>query len=96
MRMMLAAAAIAALSLAGCNRPTGTAPQDSAVASAMPDTSAARADNRQMTAPDAGATGVAPADGSAPAVAPTPAEGTAGASPGITGGPTTDNPSLKK
>jgi hypothetical protein len=42
-----------------------------------------------MTAPDAGATGVVPADGSQPAVAPTPPVGTAGGSPGQVA-PTTD------
>jgi hypothetical protein len=95
MKTTLALAALAALSLGACNRPTGTAPQDSAVGAAMPDTATARGDDRRMTAPDAGATGTVPADGSAPAVAPTPAEGTAGASPGQIA-PTTDQIPTKK
>ncbi|WP_395671243.1 hypothetical protein [Phenylobacterium sp.] len=96
MRIMVAAAALAALSVAACDRPTGTAPQDSAVGAAMPDTASARNDNMALTAPDAGATGTVPADGSAPAVAPTPPVGTAGASPGVVGAPSVDNPSLQR
>ncbi|HEY8618417.1 hypothetical protein [Phenylobacterium sp.] len=96
MRIMLAVAALAALPLAACDRPTGTAPQDSAVAAAMPDTEAAQSDDMRQVSPDAGATGRVPADGSAPAVSPTPEVGTAGGSPGTVGTPTTDNPSLKQ
>lgn len=80
MKTTLALAALATLGLAACDRPTGTAPEGSEVGAAMPDTSAARAPNEQLTAPDAGATGAVPADGSAPAVAPTPPVGTAGGS----------------
>ena len=86
MRTMLALAATATLCLAACGeRATGTAPQDSEVGAAMPDTATPRAANDHLTAPDAGATGTVPADGSAPAVAPTPPIGTAGGSPGVPG-----------
>jgi hypothetical protein len=79
-------AAMAALSLGACNRrePAAT-PQGSDVAAAMPDTATPRTPNQTMTAPDAGVTGTAPANGSPPAVAPTPPTGTAGGSPGIPG-----------
>lgn len=76
MLKMFVAAASAALLLAGCEREP--APQGSDVGAAMPDTSAPRTANEAMTAPDAGATGTVPADGSQPAVAPTPPVGTAG------------------
>jgi hypothetical protein len=72
------AAASAALALAACGGQEAEAPQGSEVGAAMPDTSAPRAANEAMTAPDAGATGTVPADGSQPAVAPTPPVGTAG------------------
>ena len=85
MKTTLAVVALAALSLAACGRPTGTAPQDSSVAAAMPDTAAPRTPNDHLTAPDAGATGTVPADGSAPAVAPTPAIGTAGGNADVPG-----------
>jgi hypothetical protein len=76
MKTLLAVAAFAALALVGCGRPTGTAPQGSDVAAAMPDTTQPRDPNTAMTAPDAGATGAVPADGSRPPVAasPPPAE----------------------
>ncbi|PZQ64274.1 MAG: hypothetical protein DI570_05965 [Phenylobacterium zucineum] len=73
MKTTLVLVALGALSLAACDRPTGTAPQGSEVGAAMPDTSQPRDPNAQLTAPDAGATGVVPADGSAPPVAPEPA-----------------------
>lgn len=82
---MLSAAAVLALAVAGplglaaCSKSdTAPTPQGSSVAAAMPDTSVQRAPNEAMTAPDAGVTGTVPADGSAPAVAQTPAVGTAG------------------
>lgn len=68
-------AALIALGLAGCGqqeRTTGTSPAGSEVGAAMPDTSAARAPDAQMTAPDAGATGAVPPEGSAPAPTPAP------------------------
>lgn len=86
--LALAAAMTLGLGLAACSdqeRPTGSAPQGSEVGAAMPDTSTARAPNDHLTAPDAGATGAVPADGSAPAVAPTPPVGTAGGSAGVPG-----------
>jgi hypothetical protein len=87
---LIAACAAAALGLAACGKGHDEAlPKDSAVGAAMPDTAAPRGDDRRMTAPDAGATGVVPADGSQPAVAPTPPVGTAGGSPGQVA-PTTD------
>ncbi|WP_257816789.1 hypothetical protein [Phenylobacterium sp. J367] len=92
---IVAASALAALSLAACEGATGTAPQDSAVAAAMPDTEAPKSDNMALTTPDAGATGRVPADGSPPPVSPTPPQGTAGGSPGVVGAPSTENPSLK-
>ena len=76
MKATILLAALGALSLAGCGeRPTGSAPQGSEVGAAMPDTSQPRDANAQMTAPDAGATGVVPADGATPAAAPEPAPG---------------------
>lgn len=74
MKIILAAAAVAALGLAGCDRSTGTAPKGSEVGAAMPDTTQPRAPDAAMTAPDAGATGAVPADGSTPPVASTPAD----------------------
>lgn len=69
--------AAAALMLTACGQGEPE-PQGSTVGAAMPDTSAPRAADPAMTAPDAGATGVVPADGSEPAVAATPPVGTAG------------------
>ncbi|WP_091742831.1 hypothetical protein [Phenylobacterium immobile] len=81
MKIVIAAAAtFAALSLTACDRPTGTAPANSEVGAAMPDTAAPRAPDAEMTAPDAAQTGTVPGAG-APAVAETPAEGTAGGQP---------------
>jgi hypothetical protein len=73
MRFFLAFAAFAAILLAGCDRPTGTAPQGSEVGAAMPDTTQPRDPNEALTVPDAGATGAVPADGSPPAVKTEPA-----------------------
>lgn len=82
----LAIVAAMGLGLVACGeRTTGTAPEGSAVGAAMPDTSTTRQANDHLTAPDAGATGTVPADGSAPAVAPTPEVGTAGGSAGVPG-----------
>ncbi|WP_411287401.1 hypothetical protein [Phenylobacterium sp.] len=92
MKTTLALAALAALSLAACDRATGTSPEGSAVGAAMPDTSTPRAPNATLTAPDAGQTGAVPADGSAPAVAPTPDVGSAGGSPGVPGAAVTPEP----
>lgn len=87
---ILAALAMSALALAACGGREENTPQGSDVAAAMPDTSAPRGDDRRMTAPDAGATGAVPADNDTPpAIAETPAVGTAGASPGVVA-PTTD------
>lgn len=73
MKLTLLCAAFASLALAGCGeRTTGTAPQGSDTAAAMPDTSQPRDPNTAMTVPDAGATGAVPADGSPPAAAPAP------------------------
>ena len=74
MKITLAIAVFAALALAGCDRPTGSAPQGSEVGAAMPDTTQPRGADAAMTAPDAGATGAVPADGSSPPVASTPAD----------------------
>lgn len=88
--LSIAAAGAALLALGACGDTDEMAkPQGSSVAAAMPDTAAPRNPDMRMTAPDAGATGVVPADGSAPAVAVTPDVGTAGASPGVVA-PTTD------
>lgn len=77
--MKLVLIGVAALALSACGQGGGEPePQGSTVGAAMPDTSAPRAADAMMTAPDAGATGVVPADGSEPAVAPTPPVGTAG------------------
>ena len=73
---LVAVLALSSAAVAACVRED--APKDSAVAEAMPDTSAPRAGDRAMTAPDAGATGTVPADGSQPPVAQTPPVGTAG------------------
>jgi hypothetical protein len=78
MKTTLALCALATLALAACDRPTGAGAEGSDVGAAMPDTAAPRADDPLMTAPDAGATGTVPADGSTPPVAPTPPVGTAG------------------
>lgn len=61
MKRFLAFLAFAAVALAACNNPTGSAPAGSDTAAAMPDTNAPRDPNREMTAPDAGATGAVPA-----------------------------------
>jgi hypothetical protein len=61
MKRFLAFLAFAAVALAACDRPTGTAPAGSDTAAAMPDTNAPRDPNTTMTAPDAGATGAVPA-----------------------------------
>jgi hypothetical protein len=90
--LVLSLAAAAALSVSACKRPTGSAPAGSEVGAAMPDTSTPRDANPRMTAPDAGATGTVPADGSTPAVAPTPPVGTAGGSPGVPGATETPQP----
>lgn len=74
MKILLPIAAVAALGLTACERPTGSSPQGSDVAAAMPDTTQPRAPDAAMTAPDAGATGAVPVDGSAPPVAATPAD----------------------
>lgn len=74
MKILVAVTALAALATVGCGRPTGSAPQGSDVAAAMPDTTQPRDANAAMTAPDAGATGAVPADGSPPPVAATPAD----------------------
>lgn len=88
--ILIAGAALACLGLAACDKGhDANLPQDSAVGAAMPDTAAPREGDLRMTAPDAGVTGTVPADGSAPAVAPTPPEGTAGGASGIIA-PTTD------
>lgn len=92
--VFIAAAALAAFTLAACDRPTGTAPANSEVGAAMPDTSAPREPDMTLSAPDASTTGAVPESG-APAVAPTPPEGTAGGSPGVMG-PTTDQIPPKK
>ena len=94
MRTTLALAALATLALAACDRPTGSAPQGSEVGAAMPDTATPRDPNELLTTPDAGATGTVPADGSAPAVAPTPPVGTAGGTPDAPAG--TAAPAEKK
>lgn len=81
MKTPLALAALAALSLCACNNPTGSAPQGSDTAAAMPDTSAPTTGGVTQAAPDAGATGAVPPEGAAsPQVAPEPATppGTAG------------------
>jgi len=90
MKIFLAIAAFAALALVGCDRPTGSAPQGSDVGAAMPDTTQPRDPNAAMTAPDAGATGAVPADGSPPPVATTPADQPATAS--ATAPPKTEAP----
>ena len=92
---IVAATAVAALSLAACGQSEEPKPQGSAVGAAMPDTEAPRNPDMRMSAPDAGQTGTVPADGSAPAVAETPAVGTAGGATGIVG-PTTDQIPPKK
>jgi len=72
----LIALSAAVLGLGACSpKDTEPLPQGSTVAAAMPDTDAKRADNPQMTAPDAGATGAVPADGGEPRVGATPAQG---------------------
>ncbi|MBL8771960.1 MAG: hypothetical protein JNK30_11310 [Phenylobacterium sp.] len=81
MKSLLALAILPTLALAACERPTGSSPQGSDVAAAMPDTTAPKSGGPLAAAPDAGATGaVPPADAATPAVAPEPATapGTAG------------------
>lgn len=78
--LTVACAAALTLSLAACSKSDTSAPepQGEAVGAAMPDTSQATETPSApggMAAPDAGATGTVPADGSAPPVqpaAPTP------------------------
>lgn len=85
MRILLTAACAAALVAAAACSPketTAPEPQGETVGAAMPDTSQPTASPTApggMGAPDAGATGVVPADGSAPPVQPTapPADGSA-------------------
>jgi hypothetical protein len=78
-RQIIAAAAVLAVGLSACSKhDTQPKPQGSEVAADMPDTSAPRAPDATMTAPDAGATGTVPANGAPPPVAPTPPVGTAG------------------
>ena len=72
MKRLLAFLTFAAVALAACDRPTGTAPAGSETAAAMPDTSAPRDANAALTAPDAGATGAVPP--SPETAAPPPAE----------------------
>lgn len=72
MKIILAAAALAALGLSACTRPAAESPKSSDVAAAMPDTTAPRSADVNMTAPDAAATGAVPVEGD-PAVANTPA-----------------------
>lgn len=84
MKTPLALAALSVLALAACERPTGTAPANSEVGAAMPDTSTPRQPNDIMSAPDAAATGTVPVEGE-PKVHPTPPVGTAGGSPGVPG-----------
>ena len=67
MRILLAAALLAALALGACNNPT---PKGRETGAAMPDTSQPRDANEAMTAPDAGTTGVVPANGATPPVQP--------------------------
>lgn len=84
MRILLTAACAAALVAAAACSPketTAPEPQGETVGAAMPDTSQPTASPTApggMGAPDAGATGVVPADGSAPPVQqPAPADGAA-------------------
>lgn len=76
-----------ALSLAACSKPAeekttnDIGPQGSVVGQAMPDTSAVPADNALHTAPDAGATGTIPADGSTPPAAATSLPGQSATTP---------------
>lgn len=66
----LAVLGAAGLGLAACGeRATGTAPANSEVGAAMPDTTVKPGSDPLMTAPDAGATGAVPAQGQ-PAVGP--------------------------
>lgn len=74
MKTPAAAAAIllSALALTACNRPTGSGAEDSKVGAAMPDTTVQPAADPLHTAPDAGATGAVPTDGSSPPMKATP------------------------
>ena len=64
--LLSALALLSPLVLSACNRPTGSGAQDSKVGAAMPDTTVKPANDPLRTAPDAGATGAVPTDGSAP------------------------------
>lgn len=70
MKTLAAAVLLSALALTACNRPTGSGAQDSKVGAAMPDTTVQPASDPLHTAPDAGATGAVPTDGSAPPMKP--------------------------
>jgi len=85
----VAALAASSVTLAGCGRKTGSGAEGSKVGAAMPDTTQPRDPNEAMTAPDAGATGAAPADGSPTPRADTPADqpATAPATPPVTEAP---------
>ena len=94
MKTLITVAAVAALaassiSLSACGRKTGSGAEGSQVGAAMPDTTQPRDDNAAMTAPDAGATGAVPADGSPTPRADTPADqpATAPATPPVTEAP---------
>ncbi len=83
---LASAALLCALSLTACGQQdqasTNTiGPQDSAVGKAMPDTTATPADDALHTAPDAGATGAVPADGSPLPAAPTSNPGESATTP---------------
>ena len=80
--LTLGAAVAAAFALAACNQELG--PQGKTTAAAMPDTDAAAATG-SPTAPDAGATGTVPADGSPPPMQPT-TPAAQGAGVGTSGG----------
>lgn len=71
---VIAALAASSLSLTACGRKTGSGAEGSKVGAAMPDTTQPRDANAAMTAPDAGATGAVPADGSPTPRADTPAD----------------------
>ncbi len=70
----VAALAVSSLNLAACGRKTGSGAEGSQVGAAMPDTTQPRGADAAMTAPDAGATGAVPADGSPTPRADTPAD----------------------
>lgn len=86
MKTALAVAAVAALALttAACGQKDTPEPQNEATGAMMPDTDTAAATGAE-TAPDAGATGTVPADGSAAPMQPT-SPAAEGAGVGTTGG----------